>query len=104
MSKRTEFRKWIRILIVIVALIVLSLLIPNKWSKLLCSNSKGSICYGSSQETKYKTFWACKNAKPSNNNSDGIIEWMVTYSRCGLGCKTEGYSGEIKCLIIFDAN
>ena len=103
MSKRIEFRKWIKILIVITVLIVISLFIP-KWSKLLCHNSERSTCYGSSQETKYKTFWACKNAKPSNKNSDGIIEWMMTYSRCGLGCKTEGYNGEIKCLIIFDTN
>ena len=96
MSKRIGPRKWIILLIVVIALILFCLLIP-KWSKLVCSSPKGSVCYGSSQETKYKTFWACKNAKPSNNNSDGIMEWMMTYSRCGLGCRTEGYSEEIKC-------
>lgn len=102
MSKRIGSRKCI-ILIVVITLILFSLLIP-KWSKLVCSNSKGSVCYGSSQETKYKTFWECKNTKPTNNSSDGIIEWMMAYSRCGLGCRTEGNSEEIKCLIIFDAD
>lgn len=109
MPKKIEFRKWIIILIVITVLIIISLLIP-KWSKLNCYNSKGSVCYGSSEETKYKSFWACKNSKPLNNNSGGILEWLMKYSRCGLGCKTEDniakeiVGAKIKCLIIFDNN